>query len=328
MSKIRVAVVRGGPSDEYEVSLRTGEQVLKSLDRALYQPLDIVVTKGTEWLEQGRVRQPQEVLQGVDVVFNALHGTYGEDGTIQRIFERYGVPYTGSNSYTSAIAMNKAMTKDHLRHLNIHLPRHFIVGESARDNTLGMARSINALFSTRYIVKPLASGSSCGVARADNEHELAAVLSKILADFPQALVEEYIEGREATCGVIEGYRNSALYALPPIEIIPQNSTKLFDYTAKYDGTTDERCPSSFSTKEKNEIERIAKLAHTTLGLSQYSRSDFIVNSHGVYFLEVNTLPGLTETSLFPKALTAVGGQYGDFIHHLLTTAHARRVIAM
>lgn len=328
MSKIRVAVLRGGPSEEYEVSLRTGEQVLAALDRKLYQPVDVVVTKGSEWLQAGRLREPHEVLTGIDVVFNALHGAYGEDGTVQRILERHGVPFTGSASYSSALAMNKAITKDHLRHLDIHLPRHFVVGESARENTLGMAKSINALFNTRYIVKPMSSGSSLGVIRADNETELASALATALSNFSQVLVEEYIEGREATCGVIEDFRNASLYALPPIEIVPKSTTGIFDYDSKYGDETEEKCPSTFSAKDKHEIERIAKLVHETLGLSQYSRSDFMVSGDSVYFLEVNTLPGLTRQSLFPKALHAVGANYSHFIHHLLTSARERRVTSM
>lgn len=323
MSKIRVAVLRGGPSDEYEVSLRTGENVLRALDVHAYHPYDVVITKGGEWLQTGRVREPHEIVHSVDVVFNALHGAYGEDGTVQRILERYGVPYTGSNSYASAIAMNKAIAKDHIRHLNIKLPRHFVVGESARSNTIGMARSIHALFDTKYIVKPIAGGSSVGVVRADNELELASALYNTLDRFAQVIVEEFIEGIEATCGVIEDYRNSELYTLPPVEIRPHSERQVFDYDAKYGGMVDELCPSTFDDTVKREIERISRLVHQSLGLSQYSRSDFIVNDNGVYFLEVNTLPGLTTESLFPKALSAVGAEYSHFIHHLLTRAHER-----
>ncbi|MFM2374084.1 MAG: hypothetical protein RLZZ234_79 [Candidatus Parcubacteria bacterium] len=327
MRTTRVAVLRGGPSEEFEVSLRSGEHVLRSLDAAKYHPIDIVITKQGEWLLHGRTRDPHEALMGVDVVLSALHGAYGEDGTVQRILERSGVPYTGTDAYHSAIAFHKAITKDHLRHHGVKMARHMVVGHSALHHTMGMAASITELIkASAYIVKPVASGSSMGVRRAMNVHELAHALSESFKTYEQVLVEELIVGREATVGVIEGFRNAPLYALPVVEIVTDPGA-FFDYETKYHSTNPnvEKCPSDFSLTEKRELERLAKLAHTTLGLRHYSRSDFIVAKDGIYFLEVNTLPGLTEQSLVPKALNAVGASMSDFVDHLLTqTIHERR----
>jgi D-alanine-D-alanine ligase len=323
-------VLRGGPSEEYEVSLRSGEHVMRSLDTAKYHPIDIVITKQGEWLLRGRTRDPHEALMGVDVVLNALHGAYGEDGTVQRILERSGVPYTGTDSYHSAIALHKAITKDRLRHHGVKMARHMVVGQSAHHNVEGLAHSVYELMKAQgYIVKPIASGSSVGVRRAMNVHELAHALSESLKLYEQVLVEEYITGREATVGVIEGFRNTALYALPVVEIVKQDDA-LFDYEAKYsqNSNAEEKCPSDFSLTEKRELERLAQLAHEALGLRHYSRSDFIVAKDGIYFLEVNTLPGLTEQSLVPKALSAVGATMGDFLDHLLTQTISERRGAM
>ncbi len=320
MNKYRVAVLRGGPSEEYDVSIATGAGVLSAIDTDRYQPLDVVITKSGEWLLGGRVRTPQDIACSVDVVFLALHGAYGEDGTVQRLLDTLGVPYTGSGAFPSAIALNKAMTKDRLRDSGINMARHMLVNSDACSNIDGMAQSINELFGPRYVVKPVSSGSSIGTIIADNPHMLAAALRKSLGQYEQVLVEEFIAGKEATCGVLNNFRNQSIYALPVVEIIPPQKAGFFNYEVKYNGETQEICPGRFSHAEKEEIERLAKMVHETLELSQYSRSDFIIRDDGVYFLEINTLPGLTPESLIPKALGAVGCSYQEFVHHLIDDA--------
>lgn len=324
MSKTRVAVLRGGPSEEFDVSLRTGERMLAALDVRKHQALDVVITKAGEWLLSGRVREPQDILAHTDVVLVALHGQYGEDGGVQRLLERHGVPFTGSSSYASAIAMNKAIAKDQMRHHGILVPKHMVVGSSARANTVGMAHSIKALFGSKYIVKPVSSGSSLGVRLAHNVEELSLALAQLLPQYDSVLVEEYIEGREATCGVIECFRGEDIYALPVVEIIPPAEVGFFAAHVKYNGTTEEICPARFKAEDKKTIETLSKTIHRELGLSHYSRSDFIVSDRGIYFLEVNTLPGMTSESLFPKSLAAIGATYESFISHLLTVAGERR----
>ena len=308
--------------------LECGENVIASLDTNKYHIFDVVITKAGEWLLHGRSRLPHEILQNVDVAFNALHGSYGEDGTVQRVLERHGVPYTGSNAYSSMVAMHKAIAKDHLRHENILLPRHFLVTKEMLAKADAVARSVTSLFGPRYIVKPSASGSSVGILRATGEAELHRALHTSLQSYESVLVEEYIEGREATCAVIESFRGAALYALPPVEIITASNAPFFNYEAKYSGTSTELCPSTFSFEIKKEIERIALHVHTTLQLSHYSRSDFIVSPNGVFFLEVNTLPGLTAHSLLPKSLAAAGIPFAQFIDHLLTQATQKIKVVM
>lgn len=319
---MRVAVLRGGPSEEYEVSLMTGASVLRSLDPTRYEIVDVVIAKNGDWLLRGLKRDPRDIFHMVDVVFVALHGAYGEDGTVQRLMDSTGVKYTGSRSFPSAIALNKPMTKDRLAEHGVKMARHMVVGRDVRDNLAGAVMAIVELFGPRYIIKPLSSGSSVGTMFAESAIMLEQALRTALDVYDQVLVEEFIEGKEATCGVVEKFRDKHHYALPPIEI--RRNTPVWGYEAKYDGSVEELCPGNFSFAEKEEIERIALLAHETLGLSHYSRSDFIVADDGIYFLEVNTLPGLTETSLLPKALEAVGCAYADFIEHLIKLAHAHR----
>jgi D-alanine-D-alanine ligase len=152
---------------------------------------------------------------------------------------------------------------------------------------------------------------------------LESALRTAFEHYDTLIVEKRIPGREATCGVVERFRDQKLYSLPPIEIVPPQAADFFDYKVKYDDTTEEICPGRFSRDIKDEIERVSKVVHETIGLSQYSRSDFIVARDGIYFLEVNTLPGLTKSSLFPKAIGAVGGTYEAFIAHLITDALER-----
>ncbi len=317
MSKYRIAVLRGGPSEEHEVSLRTGAALLAALPYERVTPLDVLITRAGEWTFDGRRHMPENILNHVDGVIIGLHGAYGEDGNVQRVLERRGVSFTGSSSYSSAIAMHKGITKDHLRDHAIMLAPHMLVSRSSKGHLHEVSEGIASLFGPRYVVKPVRSGSSHGV-RSATYAELPRVLAETLEIYDQVMVEKQIVGTEATVGVIEQFRDEPLYALPPIEIVPAKEREFFDYEAKYNGASKEICPGRFDDACKQELMRLARLVHTELGLSHYSRSDFIVASDGIYFLEVNTLPGLTNTSLVPRALDAVGSSLPAFADHLVT----------
>lgn len=323
MSKTIVGVLRGGPSSEYEVSLKTGASVLKNLNRERYEPRDIFIAKDGAWHLDGLRRGEDYILHRVDVVFNALHGEYGEDGKVQRILEHFGAPFTGSLSLPSAMAMNKVMTKNSVSGLPIKMPRHIVIENSEED----LERKIMEVWKTftqPSVVKPMALGSSVGVGIARDFPTFRLLILGALEKSDSALVEEYIQGREATCGVVENFRGEEIYQLLPVEIIPPPEKEFFDYQAKYSGISREICPGNFSPEEKAEIQQVAALVHRTLGLSHYSRSDFIVSpKRGIYFLEVNTLPGLTNESLLPKSLAAIGCSLPDFLEHLIALALGR-----
>ncbi|TSC67817.1 MAG: D-alanine-D-alanine ligase [Parcubacteria group bacterium Gr01-1014_73] len=324
MSKIIVGVLRGGPSSEYEVSLQTGTSVLKNLNRERYEPRDIFIAKDGAWHMDGFQRGEDYILHRVDVVFNALHGEYGEDGKVQRILEHFGVPFTGSRSLPSAMAMNKVMTKNSIAHLLLKMPRHIVIENSETD----LERKIMEIWQTFIqpsVIKPMALGSSIGVGIARDFKTFRELILGVLEKSDAVLVEEYIQGREATCGVVENFRGEEIYQLLPVEIIPPADKEFFDYQAKYSGISREVCPGNFSPEEKATIQQAAALVHQTLGLGHYSRSDFIVSpKRGIYFLEVNALPGLTNESLLPKSLAAVGCSLPDFLEHLLTLALTRK----
>ncbi|MFN3692806.1 MAG: D-alanine--D-alanine ligase [Candidatus Paceibacteria bacterium] len=319
MIKTRVAVLRGGPSSEYDVSMQTGAGVLRALSDLGYHVADVTVSKAGEWIVDGRVKDPDKALMTTDVVFIAMHGAYGEDGTVQRICERLHIPFTGSNSFASAMAFNKDMTKRALREHIFHLPRHVRVTSDNLLDIEAVSSVIASSFGPTYVLKPTSSGSSHGV-QIVSADTLKDALSHAVAKYGECMVEEHIQGREATCAVLGDFRDNELYTLPAIEIIPPQGSAFFDETVKYDGSTTELCPGRFSYDEKEKIAELAETVHRVLGLSQYSRTDCIVKDGEVYFLEVNTLPGLTSESLFPKAAAAVGLSFNDLIDHLVRTA--------
>lgn len=322
--KTRVAVLRGGPSSEYDVSLKTGDTVLKHLPEK-YEGIDVFISKDGKWHVHGIERKPADALKHVDVVFVALHGQFGEDGKIQKILEHLGIPFTGSKSFPSAVAMNKHLTKKALSHLKGKINFAFHKVLTTEDV---IKKGVHALFREiphPSIVKPVSAGSSVGVTLVRKFDDLEEALAKAFEHSDSVIVEEFIEGREATCGVIDDFRDEIHYSLLPIEIIPHKESPFFDYKAKYGGESQEICPANFSAKTKKLIQEASQAIHRELGLRHYSRSDFIVHpKRGLYFLEVNTLPGLTTESLLPKSLKAVGSSLPEFLDHVITLARTKR----
>ncbi|OHA27388.1 MAG: hypothetical protein A3C06_04145 [Candidatus Taylorbacteria bacterium RIFCSPHIGHO2_02_FULL_46_13] len=319
-----VGILRGGPSSEHEVSLQTGENVLKNLHPAKYTPRDILIDKEGVWHINGASRKPGQALKGVDVAFNALHGEYGEDGRVQHILEHFSVPYTGSKLFSSILAMNKILTKQRVLEEGMKTPMYAVVrveGRNREEAILSAFRSVPL----PAIIKPVNLGSSVGMTIARDFVSFESGIRKALAVASVALVEEFIKGKEASCGVIEGFRGKDIYSLLPIEIRPPSDKDFFDYEAKYSGKSQEICPGNFSPEEMTELQRLAVLAHRALGLRHYSRSDFIVTpKRGIYFLEANNAAavGLTPESLMPKALRAVGSDLPEFLDHVITLALA------
>lgn len=318
MHKKRVGILRGGPSNEYEVSLQTGAAILKNLSEEKYILKDILIDRNGVWHLHGVPVNPHEALSHIDVAFNALHGAYGEDGKIQHIFETHGIPFTGSGSFASAVGMNKRLSKDVYIKEKIKTPISKLVESKAHFEK--DMRNLFTSFSLPIVVKPLSSGSSVGVSIAKSFGEFEEAIYKAFEHSDAVLLEEFIKGKEATCGVIDGFRDQEYYALPPIEIRPHGDA-FFDYAAKYQGKSDEIVPGNFTDAEKREIEALAIQAHKALGLRHYSRSDFMIHpKRGIFILETNTLPGLTEESLVPKALKAVGASLSHFADHLIQLA--------
>lgn len=323
--------MRGGRGNEHEVSLLTGANVLENLPERC-RGYDIFISRDGQWHFSGSSTTPERAVKQVDVIFNALHGEYGEDGKVQNLLDVLGAPYTGSGSFASAVAMNKDLTKRVLGRAGFCLPRGFswrapLAPEESSAAAEDFAFSVFRRLGPPWLVKPLDRGSSVGVSLARNFSELAGAIRNVLPYSVNVLVEEFISGREATVGVVERFRGVEYYSLPTIEVRLPDGKKIWTYEDKYSGATAEICPGCFSDEEKRALEGLAVEAHRQLGLRHYSRADFIVpacrrggSPRGIYLLEVNTLPGLTRESLFPKALEAVGCSYTGFLDHLIGLA--------
>lgn len=318
--RTRIGVLRGGPSNEYEVSLQSGAAVLDALHKHhedRYVARDIFVDRQGNWHVDGMPMPITQAINSVDLIFNALHGAYGEDGKVQSILEQHGKPFTGSGSLGSSIGMNKILSKKVFKDHGMKTPS---FKEFKSERISREADSITAelfeSFLMPAIVKPASSGSSVGVTLVKYYDGLAEAMREAAKHDDTVIIEEYVPGIEASCAVIEGFRGSELYSLPAIEI--RHEKDIFDFEAKYRGKSQEIVPATFATKLKLEIEELSKKIHRALGLRHYSRSDFIIHPRrGIYVLEVNTLPGLTEGSLLPKALRAVGSDMHEFVDHLV-----------
>ncbi len=253
-----------------------------------------------------------ELCRDADVVFLALHGSSGEDGRVQAAFDLLGIPYTGSGYLGSAIAMDKDLTKRLVAHL-VNTPKWTLEQYTAADIDALAERT-----ALPCVVKPVDSGSSIGVAIAHDKTELRAALEAGLAFGGRCVLEQYIAGREIQMGILGGK------ALPSIEIIPKKG--FYDYANKYQaGAAEEVCPAPIPQSVERRLAQDTQAVFRALGLSAYSRADFILDESGTpWFLEINTLPGMTPTSLLPQEAAAVGVDYPTLCQTLLDIALRER----
>lgn len=304
----------GGRSSEREISLKTGEQVAKALE-----------AKGHEVVKLDLNEHLVMDLQSADpdVVFIALHGRYGEDGCIQGMLEILGIPYVGSGVLASALAMDKEMSKKIFRLEGIPTPASYCV-ERRTYRALKETPKVNDIVTTLekrfkypFVVKPNSQGSTIGLSVVAERSELLAALENAFEYDSRVLIEEYIKGIEITVGII-GNENPR--ALPVIEIVPL--TGFYDYKTKYTkGLSEHIIPARIGEHATKKAKDLALRAHCALGCSGMSRVDMIVSSEGnqneVYVLEVNTIPGMTETSLVPDAARAAGIEFPELVDMLI-----------
>jgi len=260
--------------------------------------------------------EAMEVVEGkrrIDVAFIALHGPYGEDGTLQGMLEILGIPYVGSGVLASALAMDKAMAARMMAAAGIPVPKAVVIErEELDDETMRRALALLPAF-----VKPSRQGSSVGMSRVSDPDDLRPALETAFEFDGRVLVEELLEGREITVGVVG---NRRLTALPVVEIVTRS--EFFDYKAKYDPElTDEICPAELPAQTVETLQDLALRAHRALDCRGYSRVDMILaEDRGPVVLEVNTLPGMTVNSLLPKAARAAGIQFGELLDRLVRLA--------
>lgn len=319
-----VGVLRGGPSREHEVSLETGAAILEHLSEDSYQGRDIYIDRAGVWHDRGRPVTPERILRQIDVALIPLHGEYGESGEVQRLLERFGVPYMGADAYGTHLAQHKVIAKAKALEAGVLTPSfHYIERpEDAERETELIIRTMHQ----PVFVKPASWGSSVGVSLVGGYAPVLAAVEKLFNEGAEGvLVEERIRGKEATVGVVEGLRGERYYTLPTIEIIPPPEAEFFAAHVKYNGETREICPGRFTRVETEELQRVARVMHRALEQRHFSRSDFIVAPKGVYYLETNSAAGvgLTSESLLPKSLAAVGVTFADFLTHLVNSALSR-----
>lgn len=313
-----VGVLRGGSSGAYRASLANGQTILANLPSERYKTRDIFIDTQGVWHLAGRPMESHRILQQLDVVVSGLQGEYGENGTIQKLLERYGVPYVGANSFSSYLAMHKVFSKEHALESDILTPRYTFI--ESEDDPANQVAEVVRTYTQPVVVKPLSGGASEGVTLASGYASVyRAVVSLLAQGVRGVIVEEYVQGREATVGVVEGLRGEQLYVLPPIEIALQPK-ELFSHEAKLNNSAQKTCPAHFPKKITEELMSSARTVHNALGVRHYSRSDFIVSPRGVYYLETNTLPSLVDNSLFSTSLGAVGVSMSDFLEHLIHLA--------
>ena len=318
MQRIKVAVLRGGPGVESEVSMKSGKNIIENLSDK-YIPIDVFVAKEKAWFVDGVEISPEKLFRSCDVVFNAMHGEYGEDGKVQQLMDHFGVKYTGSKALASALGMNKVLAKEIFIKAGLKTPIYKVIKKG--ENLVGLDQTLFKTFPMPAIVKPGGSGSSIGVSSVKTLKDIIPAIEKALKYSEVVIVEEFINGKEVTCGVVENFRGEAIYSLLPLEIATPKEFEFFGYDAKYSGCSSEVCLGNLSDKEKRVIQDMAVEAHRVLGLRHYSRADFIVSpKRGAYILEVNTLPGLTKESLLSKSLDAVGCSLSHFLDHVITLA--------
>jgi D-alanine-D-alanine ligase len=352
--KINLAVIFGGKSGEHEVSLKSASQVMEALDKEKYNVIPIAITKKGQWLigEKGkeymRLNLPKAQAEGgvamsdslalatiaetslekfsegdtngekIDLVLPILHGPYGEDGKLQGMLETLGISFVFSGTLSSALAMNKKKTKIIARAAGLKIAKDEIIQKGKKYNPEKIAAKLNF----PMVVKPLELGSSVGTTLANNAEELKTGIEKALACGGEAICEEFIKGRELTVAVMG---NEKPKPLPVIEIVPKISG-WFDYRAKYEtGGSDEICPAEIPDDIRKKVQRYAVKIFKAVGCRDLARADFIWDKekNRIIFLEINTIPGLTATSLTPKAARAAKMEFAEFIDKIIQGAIKR-----
>lgn len=319
--KKRIALLYGGNSSEAEVSVKSGKHVAQHLDPLKYEVFEIMV-RGMDW----RVQNPDCNFAQIDksdfsfihsdgkkitfdIALIMIHGTPGEDGMIQGYFDMVGIKYSTSPSIVSAITFNKYACKCFLRDSGIMLPKEVFLRKGDKYSV----DEISTQLGYPMFVKPNDGGSSFGVTKVKSADGLSLAIEEAFKEDDKVLIEEFIEGREMTNGAF--LSGNSLNVLPVTEIIPDN--EFFDYEAKYLGASKEICPAKIPESMREAIQENTSKIYSHLGCRGVVRVDYIVNNKGIYFLEINTVPGMTQMSLVPQQIRAAGMTIGEFLDKLL-----------
>ncbi len=325
---MNVAVVMGGYSDESVISLRSGQLILNHLDKNKYQPFEVHILKG-EWYclidskkypinkADFTVSKDNQTIQ-FDVIINTIHGTPGEDGHMQAYWELLELPYSGCGYYQSSLTFNKRDTLSVLSKFNIPKAKSIYLTKGAEIK----AKAIEAELGLPFFVKPNQSGSSLGVSMVSTLDDFPKALDFAFAEDNDILIESYLNGTEISVGVLN--YNGETKVLGITEILSQN--EFFDYEAKYLGKSEEITPARISKETEDLVIATAKKVYESLGMTGFSRTDFIIMNGIPHFIEINTNPGLSPQSIFPQQADYANIPFSDLLDNEITLALQRKPI--
>ncbi|KPH11139.1 D-alanine--D-alanine ligase [Chryseobacterium sp. ERMR1:04] len=329
MSKKSVAVVMGGYSDEYVVSLKSGQLIYDSLDRDLYNVYKVVILK-EEWYFLGENDKKYAINKGdfsvtldnneqltFDVCFNIIHGTPGENGILQAYWDAIGQTYTGCDFYQSALTFNKKDTLAVLSKYGIPSAKSVYLRKGEDINVDEIIENLGL----PVFVKPNQSGSSLGISKVKEKSELIAATEIAFKEDDEILIESFLDGMEVSVGVIDFKGETIVLGIT--EIVPQN--EFFDYEAKYEGASEEITPARIDAETTKRVEEISKRAYDSLGMSGFSRSEFILMDGIPYMLEMNTNPGFSPASILPQQAKIYGISITDLCGNEVEKALAKKL---
>ena len=314
----RVAVIMGGYTSEHNISMKSGAVVMAHIDRDAYEVYAVHIDKDVWLVEINGNWKPIDISDfscddiKFDVVFNAVHGAPGENGEIQKYFDSLGIPYTGCSAQLSSLTYNKYKTLEFLEPHGIAMAKRIVLIAKDRINT----DEIVSTLGLPCFVKANQAGSSFGVSKVYKKEDLSKAIEFALKEDNTIIIESFLEGIEVSIGVIT-YQDS-VRVLAPTEIVTENG--FFDFSAKYEGKSAEITPARLTDAQHDALQRAAKKVYTTLGMKGLSRSDFIFVGDTPHFLEINTVPGLTEESLLPQQAKHAGISLKELFSNALVEA--------
>ena len=323
MNKKNIAIVAGGDSSEYVVSVRSGANVLKAINQELFTPW-LVRIKGEEWIVLDGETKLADIDKSdfsftvdgnkckFDYAYIIIHGTPGEDGLLQGYFEMLNIPYSSCDVQSSALTFNKFFCNNYLRSFGIPMAQSVRLTTGEKYSTSHIVESLGL----PLFVKPSAGGSSFGVTKVKKAEDLVEAVNKALDESPEAIIEQFIDGKEFTCGVVKIGERKLVF--PVTEVIPKN--EFFDYDSKYKpGMADEITPARISEELTLKIQALSSRIYDLCNCNGIVRIDYILKGDTFYFLEVNTVPGMTETSFIPQQIIAMGLNMTDLLTDIINS---------
>lgn len=312
----RIGVLRGGPGDEYHLSLASGARIMEALRKEGYDAVDLFIDHEGVLHIKGVPVTPDQIPLHTDLVWNALYGASGEDGTIQRILDDIGMPYVGSGVMASAMTANKESAKERARELGLKTPQSILVMPEGTESVSEITQNIYKRMAPPWVLKPLVGGASVNTYFAFTPLDLAHFVEESVSHGDAFIVEQYIDGREAAVGVIDGFRGQDQYVLPVVEI---KSARRGILTHEARQSEDHAVVGGgFRSDERETLSRLAKEIHNHLGASDFSQSEFIVDGHGkIWYLETDTVPHMQAHHPFVQALHSVGSTLQEFVSSIV-----------